>query len=254
MALLPIAHNTWREAVRDRWMLVTLLGMSAACGLVFVAERGGPGQGHAVVDLGASLMLVAGNLLAIFLAAQAIPIELEKRTAYVVLAKPVGRLAFLAGKYLGLMAALGASWAAMTLVWLAFAWASGMFKPSLALLSLVAWFQVAVVAAMALMFGAITNRPLAVTYSLSLLLLGQFGTLIREFAISEAPLRPLNYWAGMVVSWVLPHLEIFDLKGVILYGQTVPWTGALWASAYALCLVAACLLTAGAGWGTRELP
>lgn len=254
MGWWPVAKLAWREAARDRWLAASVVAMLCLSGLLHLAEAGGPGQGRAALDLGAKLMLALADGLALHLASQAIPDELERRTAYVVLAKPLGRWAFLAGKYLGLMWTLAASWCLMTTVWFAFAWWDGVFQPSLALLSGVLFAQVACVAAMALAFGANTHRHLALGYTLGLLALGQLGTLIREFAVSEALLNPFHHWGGLALAALLPHFELFDLVGFFAYGTMVPWWPACWAIAYAVCLSTVCLTLGAWGWQSRELP
>lgn len=253
MGVWPVVKNCWREAARDRWLAACVAAMFLLSLLLHLAEAGGPGQGRAALDLGAKLMLALADLLALHLATQAIPEELDRRTAYVVLAKPVGRWAFFLGKYLGLLGTLAAAWCALTTIWLGFAWWDGVLRPSLGLLAVVLFAQVACVSAMALAFGANTHRHLALGYSVALLALGHLGTLIREFAISEALLNPFHHLGGLALAALLPHFELFDLGGFFAYGAMVPWWPAAWAIAYAGCFSWCCLSLGGLGWQSREL-
>src|SRR4030088_564581 len=98
-----IAHNTFREAVRDRVLynlvLFVLLLTGAA---VFIGELSGGQERKIIVDLGLSAMLLFGVFIAIFVGVGLVYKEIERRTVYTIFSKPVGRGEFLLGKYLGL--------------------------------------------------------------------------------------------------------------------------------------------------------
>src|ERR1041384_7468944 len=98
-----IARNAFREAVRDRVLynlvlFVLLLTISA----IFLGELSAAQEAKIIVDLGLSAMLLFGAFIAIFVGTGLVYKEIERRTLYAILAKPVGRGEFLLGKYLGL--------------------------------------------------------------------------------------------------------------------------------------------------------
>ncbi len=102
--VLAIALHTFREAVRDR-VLHGVLGAGVA-GLFVVlalAELSLDQQQRVVADLGLALLSLLSVGVALFLGSSLLARELERRTLYVVLPRPITRWQFLLGKYLGIV-------------------------------------------------------------------------------------------------------------------------------------------------------
>lgn len=100
-----IALNAFREAVRDR-VLFGVLGLALAS-LLFgtsLAWLSVNEQTRVLVDHGVVTISWLANLVAIFLGASFLYKEIELRTLYVILAKPVARWQFVLGRYLGIVA------------------------------------------------------------------------------------------------------------------------------------------------------
>src|SRR5258708_8132079 len=111
-----VALNTFREAVRDRVLynlvFFALLMMAAA---VLVGQFSIGIESIVVVSLGLIAISVIGLLIAIFIGVGLVYKEMDKRTFYAVLAKPVRRWEFLLGKFGGLVLTLAVNTAAMAL-------------------------------------------------------------------------------------------------------------------------------------------
>src|SRR6266852_2763322 len=109
-----VALNTFREAVRDRvlYSLVffALLMMAAA---IIVGQISIGIESIVIVSLGLSAISVIGLLIAIFIGVGLMYKEMDKRTLYALLAKPVRRWEFLLGKFGGLVLTLTVNTAAM---------------------------------------------------------------------------------------------------------------------------------------------
>src|SRR4030088_3345162 len=109
-----VALNTFREAVRDRvlYSLVffALLMMAAAVagGKISIGI-----EQTFIVSLGLSAISVIGLLISVFLGVALVSKEMDKRTLYTLLAKPVRRWEFLLGKFGGLLLTLAVNTAAM---------------------------------------------------------------------------------------------------------------------------------------------
>lgn len=102
--IYAIALNAYREAIRDR-VLFGVLGLAAAS-LLFGASLAWLSiaeQVRILVDHGLVTISWLSNLVAIFLGASFLYKEIELRTLYVILAKPVARWEFIVGKYLGIV-------------------------------------------------------------------------------------------------------------------------------------------------------
>src|SRR5438034_6799922 len=101
--VLSIARNAFREAVRDRVLYNRVLFvLLLTAGAIFLGELSAGQESKIIVDLGLSAMLLFGAFIAIFVGVGLVYKEIERRTLYAILSKPIGRGQFLLGKYLGL--------------------------------------------------------------------------------------------------------------------------------------------------------
>lgn len=240
--------------MRDRLLVGVLVFLGVVLTLVYLMDGSrGPGGGAAVFDVALLMMNAIGALVALFLGTSLVHKELDKRTVYIVLAKPLSRLEFLVGKYLGLVATLGLMIALMGVFLAALMAATGDWRPQLFALLLGLWVELGIVTAMAFFFACITSAMLAALYAFCLFALGHQGTLIRAFADSEVKLSLVNYYFGHVMYVILPHFEIFDLRTQVLYGTGMPW--AAWGAGlgYGALMIAMLLLLASVAWEAKEL-
>ena len=111
-----VAVNTFREAVRDRVLynlvFFALLMMGAA---ILVGQISIGIERLVIINLGLSAISIFGVVMAVFIGVGLVSKEIEKRTLYSLLSKPVGRSQFLAGKYGGLLLTLAVNTCFMTL-------------------------------------------------------------------------------------------------------------------------------------------
>lgn len=120
--LLGIAHNTFTESIRQPVFLILVLVVTSLLVLNPSISQGSTLGSHGsdtfdkfMVDLGLSMMLISGMLLAAFTATGVVSREIERKTVLTVVSKPISRLVFLLGKFCGVLAA----------VWLAY-WVWGL--------------------------------------------------------------------------------------------------------------------------------
>src|SRR5271169_3861512 len=109
-----VATNTFREAVRDRVLynlvFFALLMMGAA---ILVGQISIGIEQSVIASLGLTAISVIGLFIAIFIGVSLVSKEMDKRTLYALLAKPVERWEFLLGKFAGLVLTLTINTAAM---------------------------------------------------------------------------------------------------------------------------------------------
>jgi Cu-processing system permease protein len=102
--IYAIMLNTFREAVRDR-VLYAVLGFACAV-LLFtlaIAELSLHDQLRVVSDVGLASISLFSVMIAVFLGSSLLYKEIERKTLYVILPKPIARTEFLLGKYLGIV-------------------------------------------------------------------------------------------------------------------------------------------------------
>jgi len=107
LRIVTIAKNTLIESLRQRVLLVLLLfGVVLTGASLYFTHFTFIDEFKFLKDIGSAAISVTGLLVAMIGAAQLIPAEIERRTIYTVLSKPVRRFEFLLGKYFGLVALL----------------------------------------------------------------------------------------------------------------------------------------------------
>ena len=102
MKVLHIARNTFRECVRDKvlYNLVIFAFLIIVSSLILSAITIGDVK-QIIINLGLSTISLFGTLIAIFIGIQLVHKEIDKKTVYSLLSKPVARHEFILGKYLG---------------------------------------------------------------------------------------------------------------------------------------------------------
>src|SRR5690348_12369539 len=109
-----VALNTFREAVRDRvlynllFFALVMMAASIIAGQISIGI-----EQTVIVTLGLSAISLIGLLIAIFIGVGLVAKEMDKRTLYALLAKPVRRWEFLLGKFGGLVLTLAVNTLAM---------------------------------------------------------------------------------------------------------------------------------------------
>jgi Cu-processing system permease protein len=203
---LAIALNTFREAVRDR-VLYGVLGFATAV-LLFtlaLAELSLDQQRRVVLDVGLASISLFSVVIAVFLGSSLLYKEIEKKTLYVILPKPIRRHEFLLGKYLGI--AITAS------VFVGLMGAIQLFVTAIQA-GADAVFLVATPLALAGIFGALLYRADDKTRVVPPFALLALGAMAAVCATTDADVKPILLALALVVG------EVFVLASVaMLFGS-----------------------------------
>jgi ABC-type transport system involved in multi-copper enzyme maturation permease subunit len=217
--VLAIALNTFRETVRDKILYTLLVFAFAMIGAAAILVRlSVHAEMRIVQDLGLAALSLIGVLMAVFVGITLVYKEVDRRTIYTIIAKPIHRSQFILGKYLGLLATLLVNLAAMTAGLLLLVYALGgywawLLVPAVWLI----YVELAVVTALAVFFSAFSTPVLSATFTLSLFLIGRLsGDLVAFFA--NAPSAAVRGLAQGLY-YLLPNLRTFDLMGHVVLGQ-----------------------------------
>ena len=252
-----VALNTFREAVRDRVFYNLLLFAVLLLGASLVIGQLGAGQDVKIIkDLGLAASLLFGVGIAIFIGIQLVAREVERRSVYPTLAKPIGRGVFLAGKYVGLLLTLAVNMAVMTIAlfvvltvyWrltpanVQAVWTAPAVDPRLLIALLLIYVELAVVTAIALLFSTYSSALLSATFTTAVWVAGQFVTDLRT--LETIGVSGPTAWTAWTVSWVLPNLSLFDVKAEIVHGVPVPALQVAAAVLYGIAYSGALLLVA----------
>src|SRR5438128_176118 len=182
-----IAVNTFRESVRDRVLYnLILFALILVAAAVFVSDLSLNMESQFTAALGLSVMLVFGALIAIFIGVGLVYKEIDKRTIYNLLSKPVRREEFIFGKYLGLCMTLFVNSVVMVVgTELALLYVNRGFVPlQLAVLpaAYLIYLELSLLVGVALMFSSFTTPMLAALFSFAAYAIGHLSGDLRQAA------------------------------------------------------------------------
>jgi ABC-type transport system involved in multi-copper enzyme maturation permease subunit len=238
-----IAFNTFREAVRDRvlYNLILFAVLLAASGLLFGEISVGV-ERIVLINLGMAAISLFGILIAIFIGIGLVSKEIEKRTLYTVLSRPVRRWEFIVGKFCGLVGTLLVNAFFMTLGFFAalFYLARG-FQRADAWLLVAIWFivlQFIIVTALALLFSSFSTPLESAVFSFVLFVVGSFADDLRRFA---AAVHGIAHVAATFAAYVMPDFAALNVISQVAHGQSISKSLALYNTAYALLYAVAAI-------------
>jgi len=244
---LAIARNTFREAVRDRVLynliLFALLLIGSA---IFIGELSAGQEAKIVVDLGLSAMLLFGVFIAIFVGVGLVYKEIERRTLYAILSKPIGRGQFLLGKYLGLNLTLLVNIVVMGIgVVLALLYTRRSLDPLVWRIwpaILLIYFELLIVTAIALVFSSFSSPALSALLSFFIFVIGHFSSDLR--ALSQSVASTPARWLFRVLYYLLPNFSNFSAITATAHGANPDARTVAGAMVYGVLYVAALLSVA----------
>jgi ABC-type transport system involved in multi-copper enzyme maturation permease subunit len=251
-----VAVNAFREAIRDRvlynliFFALMMIGAAILVGQISIGiER------LVIVNLGLSAISVIGLIMAIFIGVGLVNKEIEKRTLYSLLAKPVRRWEFLVGKYAGLLLTLVVNTALMTLgLAAALFYVSRHFERSDVSILVAIYFillELALVTALALFFSCFSSPMLSTLFTLGIYVTGLFAQDIRDFG--EVTKNPVLLGVTRALYFVLPNFHNFNGIAAAAYGDAFPAALVAQNTLYALLYVTVILLVASAVFSRRNL-
>ena len=185
--LSAITLNTFREAVRDRvlYNLVVFVLLLVASAPLFGEISIGM-ERLIVVNVGLTSISIFGVIISIFIGIGLVSKEIEKRTLYTILARPVRRWEFIAGKYFGLMLTLAVNTALMTLgLFIAlflFAREQSGSNGGLVVAIYFTVLELAMVTAITLLFSSFSTPIFSAIFTFALFVIGTFAADLRNFA------------------------------------------------------------------------
>lgn len=231
-----IALNTFRESVRDRVLYnLILFVLILVAASVFLSDLSLDMESQFTAALGLSVMLVFGALIAIFIGVALVYKEIDKRTIYNLLSKPVHRQEFVVGKYLGLcMTLLVNSIVMVAGTELALLYVNRGFAPiELAVLpaAYLIYLELALLVGIAIMFSSFTTPMLAALFSFAAYVIGQFSGDLRQAAqlSDSAAVRALL----TALYYLLPNLSNFGFIAEASHGRVASLAMASRATVYA---------------------
>jgi ABC-type transport system involved in multi-copper enzyme maturation permease subunit len=251
MKVLSIALNTFRENLRDKLLYNLLIFALLMIGSSLLLMRLTLGEFHRLLlDIGLGSVNIFSVLIAIFVGIGLVSKEIDKKTIYTIVSKPVARFEFLLGKFFGLTLTLLVNMLIMTVGLLAVLMAQSvpieavLFK-AIGLILL----ECMVVTAVALLCSTFTSATLSAIFTLAIYVIGHLTPDLKTFGQKMDGLGR-SMLEGMY--YLLPNLERFNLKGHVTHQLDVPLNDLALIVAYGMAYTAFLLLLASVIFQRRD--
>jgi ABC-type transport system involved in multi-copper enzyme maturation permease subunit len=253
-----IAVNGFRESVRDKVMYSLVAFAVLLMGASYVLGQLTAGQDLKIIkDLGLSSIAVFGLFMAVFIGIGLVSKEVERRSIYGLLAKPIRRHEIVLGKFAGLVLTLTVNIAVMTVALYAVlayvGWGENEFArrareapaldPALLKAVMLILVQLMIVTATALFFSTFSTPILSAALTFGFYIAGYFSTDLRNFDQVVNSKFAQMFARGLY--YILPNLAPFDITAQVVHGLPVSWSYMAVTVAYGLVYIAI-LLTMGA--------
>jgi ABC-type transport system involved in multi-copper enzyme maturation permease subunit len=221
--IIHIASNTFREAVRDRVLynlIAFALLLSGAA--ILVGQISIDIERLVVVDLGLSAVSLFGVVIATFIGIGLVSKEIEKRTLYTVLSRPVRRWEFIVGKFFGLAGTLVVNTFFMAIgVFAALLYVSHSFSRPDAMILVALYFiilEFLIVCSLALLFSSFSTPLLSAVFAFSLFVIGSFAEDLRGFAYIS---HGITKWVATAAAFIVPNFSALNVISAVAHQQHV---------------------------------
>jgi ABC-type transport system involved in multi-copper enzyme maturation permease subunit len=249
--LLAVAANTFRETVRERvlYNLVFFAILMTVSGLL-LGELSVRQDEKLIKDIGLASMELFGTLIAIFIGVGLVSKEIERRSLYPLLAKPLSRDEFFLGKFMGLAFTLLVNVGVMaTGVFLTLLATGRKADPNLLRAVYPIYLGLLLVVALAMFFSSISSSALAAVFTVGLVIGGRFTDVIKNMR-EVVPGTPK--WLVNTLYYLLPNFRNFDFKDRAAYGDPIAFSTLGQVTLYATLYMALVLVGGLASFRSRD--
>jgi len=264
-ATAAIAVNVFRESVRDKVLYNLVAFAILLIGASYLIGQLTAGQDVKIIkDLGLGATSMFGLFIAVFIGIGLVSKEVERRSIYSLLAKPIHRYQLVVGKYGGLVLTLAVNLAVMAaalylvLAYMAWgvspeaerAWDAPALDPGLLVAVGLIFVELMLVTAVALFFSTFSTPILSAALTFGVYVVGHFTADLRRFQDVVDSAAAARF--ARALYWVLPNLAQFDVKSDVVHGQHVPIGYVGVATAYGLVYIALLLVASAFIFSRRD--
>ena len=241
MTASAIALNTFKEAVRNKvFYLLVFVGIFFALSSEFISMLALGDRVKVLKDVGLASIHFFSVLVAIFTGINLVYKEIEKKTIYNILSKPISRASFIVGKFLGLGLTLLVALASMAAIFFLFLFIiSGTFDAGVAIYFLLLYFELLIITSISLLFSSFSTPILSSIFTITIFLVGHILWTFNQF--KQYLVKPAPKILAYFFYYILPNLDKFNIKNAVVMGN-LPTTAAIVNSiVYAVVYIAALL-------------
>lgn len=222
--IISITKNTFKETIRDKILYgILAFALLFLLSTVFLGSISLGEDIKIIKDFGLAGIYVFSLIITIFLGTSLIYKEIEKRTLYVILSKPVSIQEVIVGKFLGLWLSILLNVSLMSIIYLIIVRIKGGGFDLLSLISiLIMVFELAIFIALTIFFSSLTTPLAGTIYSIIIVYIGHSLEMLKKYA--EKYGSDISQFFGNAIYYILPNLEKFNFRNSVVH-DVQPRTG-----------------------------
>lgn len=244
-----IALNTFKECIRDR-ILYSILGFA----ILFILSTiffGSISLGEdlkVIRDFGLAGIYIFSIIITIFIGTTLVYKEIEERTLYITLSKPISRAQFIIGKFIGLLASIKMVLLLMATVYLIVVAIRGGGFDWRGLVAIIMTLpEIAIFIALSILFSTFSSPLASTIYAVLALFIGHSLDMVLKY-FQKYPSAGLYIFKGLY--YLLPNLDKFNLRNIVIHSGALSWTSILWSLLYGIIYTALLLILST--WSLRK--
>ncbi len=220
MVTIAIAKQTLEDMLRRKILLILLIVAVAMIALGPSVGFLSPRESSAILrSLGLAVILIAGLLITILAGIQVIPTEIERRTIYTVLSKPVQRYEFVLGKFLGGLATVFVMIVAMGIVFIGVLYwqeSPHQLAPEMIKGVIMTFFQMMLLGAMAIFFSTFATPVVNFFLSFGIFIIGNMSVVTESLTKNQSPVTRI---LANIVHFLLPNFGNFNIQNKLIHPE-----------------------------------
>jgi ABC-type transport system involved in multi-copper enzyme maturation permease subunit len=267
ISLWPIALITFKEGIRNRALYgISLFALLLLLANFLISDMIMQDVGKVAVDMALSTVSFSGLLLVLFIGINLMAKDLDKKTIFTVLSRPVSRSQYIVGKFSGMVLLIMVTTAVLSvaavvsvlLIKARYPLYFDRFSLSLVLLSLLfTAIMLVLLSALSFLFASFTSTSF-ITLILTVIayIIGQSLSDVK--ALVEAPqvvgieVSPVTVKVVQAAYYIFPNLSFFDIKTQAAHGLSIPASSIVWIVLYGLIYSALCVALAALLFRNKE--
>jgi ABC-type transport system involved in multi-copper enzyme maturation permease subunit len=242
--ILTIAKNTLKLEARDKiWIALVAFGFGYIAIMLFLSDL--VLKELSMVKAFALLGIYFFNaVIALFLGTTSFYRDVERKTVYFILAKPVSRAQFLLGKFFGLCLVVFLTSVALAVAYLGIVASAGGGFDAMGLLAILMQFlEMSLFIAFAIFVSTFSSSLLSIIYTSAIFFLGHVISSLVDDA-RRIGLSGIRYAIVNILYYVFPNLEKFNIRDFAVHNVVAPWVSFGYALAYAAAYIILLLFVA----------
>lgn len=252
MKIKAIAFNTFKEAVRNKvFYLLIVVGILFALSSYIMSLLTIGDKVKVLKDIGLASINFFCVLIAIFTGINLVFKEIDKKTIYNIVSKPISRSNFILGKFFGLSVTLLVALFAMAFIFYIFLFIfTGEFDARILLYFVLLYFELLIISAISILFSSFSTPILSSIFTISIYLIGHVSWTFNEFKhILSGTFEKITAYSFY---YIIPNLEKLNIKNSIVLKTGISSELIFSSILYAICYISAVLLLAALIFAKKE--